>query len=84
MPGSQRISGEAFAVERLRTDPNLDYATLRREAAEAGVAIQPIQYGRARKQLGLPPVQKQAPAAVPARSEPETASAEPESDESPG
>jgi hypothetical protein len=65
MPGSQRISGEAFAVERLRNDPNLDYATLRREAAEAGVTMQPIQYGRARKQLGLPPM-KQAPAPEPA------------------
>ncbi len=58
MSGSQRISGEAFAVERLRNNPDLDYATLRREAAEAGVTMQPIQYGRARKQLGLPPMQK--------------------------
>lgn len=64
MPGPQRMSGEAFAIERLREDPNLDYAALRREAAEAGVALQPIQYGRARKQLGLPPLR----AAEPARS----------------
>lgn len=69
MPGSQRISGEAFAVERLRNDPNLDYATLRREAAEAGVSMQPIQYGRARKQLGLPPMHKQAPAPEAARAD---------------
>lgn len=60
MPGSQRISGEAFAVERLREDPNLDYSTLRRQASDAGIAMQPIQYGRARKQLGLPPLQKQS------------------------
>jgi hypothetical protein len=58
MPGPQRISGEAFALERLRADPNLDFATLRREANAAGVSMQPIQYGRARKQLGLPPMQK--------------------------
>jgi hypothetical protein len=61
MPGSQRISGEAFAIERLRANPDLDYATLRREAGEAGVSMQPIQYGRARKQLGLPPMQKPGP-----------------------
>jgi hypothetical protein len=56
MPGSQRISGEAFAIERLRDNPDLDYAALRRQAEEAGVSMQPIQYGRARKQLGLPPL----------------------------
>jgi hypothetical protein len=54
MPGSPRISGEAFAIERLREDPNLDYASLRREATEAGVSMAPIQYGRARRHLGLP------------------------------
>jgi hypothetical protein len=69
MPGSQRVSGEAFAIERLRNDPNLDYATLRREAADAGVSMQPIQYGRARKQLGLPPMQKPGPSPAPARAE---------------
>lgn len=58
MSGSQRISGEAFAIERLRQDPALDYGTLRREANAAGVSMQPIQYGRARKALGLPPMQK--------------------------
>ncbi|MBL8755975.1 MAG: hypothetical protein JNK15_21955 [Planctomycetes bacterium] len=56
MSGPLRISGEAFAVERLRENPDLDYGTLRREAEAAGVSIQPIQYGRARKQLGLPPL----------------------------
>jgi hypothetical protein len=50
------MSGEAFALERLREDPNLDYASLRRQAADAGVSMMPIQYGRARKQLGLPPL----------------------------
>jgi hypothetical protein len=64
MPAPQRISGEAFAVERLRENPDLDYAALRRLAAEAGVTIQPIQYGRARKQLGLPPMQKPSRAIV--------------------
>jgi hypothetical protein len=54
MPGSPRISGEAFAIERLREDPNVDYATLRRQATEAGVSMAPIQYGRARRHLGLP------------------------------
>jgi hypothetical protein len=56
MSGPHRISGEAFAVERLRENPDLDYSTLRREAEAVGVSIQPIQYGRARKQLGLPPL----------------------------
>ena len=55
MPGSPRISGEAFAIERLREDPNLDFASIRRQAAEAGVSMAPIQYGRARRHLGLPP-----------------------------
>lgn len=64
MPAPQRISGEAFAVERLRENPDLDYAALRRLAGEAGVTIQPIQYGRARKQLGLPPMQKPSRAIV--------------------
>lgn len=64
MPAPQRISGEAFAVERLRENPDLDYASLRRLASEAGVMIQPIQYGRARKQLALPPVQKPSRAIV--------------------
>ena len=48
MPAPQPMSGEAFAVARLRENPDLDYAELRRLAAEAGIAIQPIQYGRAR------------------------------------
>jgi hypothetical protein len=64
MSAPQRISGEAFAVERLRENPDLDYAALRRLAGEAGVTIQPIQYGRARKQLGLPPMQKPSRAIV--------------------
>lgn len=64
MPAPQRISGEAFAVERLRENPDLDYAALRRLAGEAGVTIQPIQYGRARKQLGLPPMQRPSRAIV--------------------
>lgn len=61
MPGPQRISGEAFALERLREHADLDYATLRREAEAAGVTMQPIQYGRARKQLGLPPLTTRRP-----------------------
>src|SRR5687768_11985989 len=56
MSGTPRMSGEAFAVERLREDPDLDYTALRRFADAAGIAMQPIQYGRARKQLGLPPL----------------------------
>jgi hypothetical protein len=65
MSGPQRMSGETFAIERLREDPNLDYSTLRREAADAGVAMQPIQYGRARKQLGLPPMQQRTGPVMP-------------------
>lgn len=62
MPGSPRISGEAFAIERLREDPDLDYAAVRRLADEAGVAMQPILYGRARRHLGLPPARNKGPA----------------------
>jgi hypothetical protein len=66
MTGPQRLSGEAFAIERLREDPNLDYAQLRALAAAAGIGMQPIQYGRARKSLGLPPLHAQARVAAPA------------------
>jgi len=61
MPGSPRISGEAFAIERLRESPDLDYAAVRRLAEDAGIAMQPILYGRARKHLGLPPMKKAGP-----------------------
>jgi len=61
MPGSKRISGEAFAIERLRENPDLDYAAVRREADEAGIAMQPILYGRARRHLGLPPMRNKGP-----------------------
>jgi len=61
MPGSPRISGEAFAIERLRESPDLDYASVRRMAEDAGIAMQPILYGRARKHLGLPPMKKAGP-----------------------
>lgn len=66
MPAPQPMSGEAFAVARLRENPDLDYAELRRLAAEAGIAIQPIQYGRARKQLALPALAKTGRPAAPA------------------
>ena len=73
MPGSPRISGEAFAIERLREDPDLDYAAVRRLADEAGVAMQPILYGRARRHLGLPPARSKGPALpTEPRREPET------------
>jgi hypothetical protein len=52
----QRVSGEAFAIDRLKTTPDVDFATLRAEAAKAGIALPPLQYGRARKQLNLPPL----------------------------
>ena len=61
MPGSPRISGEAFAIERLRESPDLDYAAVRRMAEDSGIAMQPILYGRARKHLGLPPMKKAGP-----------------------
>lgn len=72
MSGPQRISAEAFAVDLLREDPNLDYAAIRERARQADISVQPIHYGRARKQLGLPalrdarPVQKAVVAAPPA------------------
>ena len=60
----QRISGEAFAIERLGKNPDLDYTTLRAEAAQAGISMQPIQYGRARKHLGLAALRDARPAAA--------------------
>lgn len=53
MSAPQRLSGEAFAHERLQQDPSLDFRTLRAAAAEQGISLQPIQYGRARRALGL-------------------------------
>ncbi len=63
MSGSTRMSGEAFAIARLQENPDLDYAALRALANEAGVSMAPIQYGRARRHLGLPPM-KDRPAPV--------------------
>jgi len=79
MPGSKRISGEAFAIERLRENPDLDYAAVRREADEAGVAMQPILYGRARRHLGLPPMRNKGPV-LPMESNRVTTTATPETD----
>lgn len=79
MSGPQRISAEAFAVDLLREDPNLDYAAIRERARQDGISVQPIHYGRARKQLGLPalrdvrPMLKAPVAAVP----PEAPAADP-------
>lgn len=55
MTGSQRLTPEAFAVEELRGNPELDYTAVRDRARVAGISLQPIHYGRARKTLGLPP-----------------------------
>ena len=79
MPKPTRVSGEAFALERLAEARDLDYATLRAEAAAAGISLQPIHYGRARKQLGLPALRDSRPAASPraAATEPEPAPAGP-------
>jgi hypothetical protein len=56
MPEQQRASAEDFAVTNLRNEPGLDFGTLRDRARAAGLSLQPIHYGRARKQLGLPPL----------------------------
>lgn len=78
MPGSPRISGEAFAIECLRENPDLDYSAVRRMAEESGIAMQPILYGRARKHLGLPPAKKAQPMTAPLlRSTPMVESEEP-------
>jgi len=47
------MTPEAFAMERLRDDPNLTFEATRQAAEQVGIVIQPIQYGRARRQLGL-------------------------------
>lgn len=70
MTGPQRLTPEAFAVEQLRGDPSLDYAAIRQRAREVDLVIQPIHYGRARKQLGLPALA--ARPAAPAAGAPET------------
>ena len=61
MPASERPSAEAFAVQILRDEPDLDYATLRDRARAAGISVHPIHYGRARKQLGLPALRDAQP-----------------------
>lgn len=61
MSGPQRLSAEAFAADLLRDEPNLDYATIRERAKAAGISVQPIHYGRARKQLGLPALRDSRP-----------------------
>jgi hypothetical protein len=67
MSGPHRISAEAFAADQLRAEPNLAFAELRDRAKAAGVALQPIHYGRARKLLGLPAlVRAPSPSAPPA------------------
>lgn len=76
MSAQEPLSAEAFAIERLREDPNLDYGTLRQLAADAGLTMAPILYGRARRALGLPPLSGARPAPVAApRAEAPTAPA---------
>lgn len=70
MSGPQRLSAEAFAAELLRDEPNLDYATIRERAKAAGISVQPIHYGRARKQLGLPALRDSRPETRPAQGRP--------------
>lgn len=70
MSGPQRLSAEAFAADLLRDEPNLDYATIRERAKSAGISVQPIHYGRARKQLGLPALRDSRPEPRPAQSRP--------------
>ncbi|MFN3243417.1 MAG: hypothetical protein ACE37K_18080 [Planctomycetota bacterium] len=53
MSQTPRLSGEAFALERLRQNPELDYEAMRSAGEQAGVTVLPIQFGRARRQLGL-------------------------------
>jgi hypothetical protein len=81
MSGPQRISAEAFAVDLLREDPNLDYAAIRERARSDGISVQPIHYGRARKQLGLPALRDVRPtmraSQDPVASEPATTLFEP-------
>lgn len=67
MTETPRMSGETFATERLRNNPQLTFEALRQAAEQEGVAIQPIQYGRARRQLGLtgtPPTTAPQPDAI--------------------
>lgn len=70
MSGPQRLSAEAFAAELLRDEPNLDYATIRERAKAAGISVQPIHYGRARKQLGLPALRDSRPESRPTTGRP--------------
>ncbi|MEZ6037984.1 MAG: hypothetical protein R3F29_10915 [Planctomycetota bacterium] len=63
MTATSNTNGEAFALDLLRDDPTLDYTAVQHAANEAGVSLQPIQFGRARRQLGLTGA---APAPAPA------------------
>ena len=48
-----RPSGEAFATERLRDNPDLEFVELQQQAAALAIDLQPIHFGRARRKLGL-------------------------------
>ena len=59
-------------MERLRDNPQLTFEATRQAAEQVGIVIQPIQYGRARRQLGLisaqpnpRPTHKQTPQPLP-------------------
>ncbi len=45
-----------FVVEQLKESPDLSFSEVKLKAAEAGLKIYPILYGRAKALLGLVPV----------------------------
>jgi len=72
-----RRSGEAFATERLRENPQLTFEALRQAAELEGITIQPIQYGRARRQLGLTGAPLPTPLDVESKAPPEATPTDP-------
>lgn len=53
MSDAPRPTGESFALEHLRKNPNVTFEEVRGFAEEQGLVVQPIQFGRARRRLGL-------------------------------
>ena len=49
----KKSPGFDFVVKQLEANNDVDYATVRDAAAEAGFTIYPIMYGRAKAKLGL-------------------------------
>lgn len=55
MVNKQPSAAMAFIVAQLERDPTIEYGTIKQRAAEQGLTIFPVVYGKARASLGLVP-----------------------------